>query len=118
LKVYHRQIQTATGAPAQDLPALESIMRELSSGTLDHLSEKAFARLAKKAQRVFAKSKDLFSLRQQHSEIFFKLKSCEQELAAIRQQGDTTKAAEFETKLQHLAKKEEELRTQLLLIAA
>lgn len=118
MKVYHRQIQTATGAPAQDLPALASIMRELSYGTLDHLPEKAFARLAKKAQRVFSESKDLFSLRQQHSEIFFELKKCEQELAAIRQQGATAKATGFETKLQHLAKKEEGLRTQLLSLAA
>lgn len=93
-------------------------MRELSCGTLDHLSDKAFARLAKKAHRVFSESKNLFSLRQQHSEIFFELKSCEQKIAASRQPGSTAKATGLETKLQNLAKKEEELRTQLLSLAA
>jgi hypothetical protein len=118
MKVYHRQIQTATGAPGYELPAFESIMRDLSSGTLDHLSEKEFVQLAKKAQRIFAESKDLFSVRQLHSKVYFELKSCEQELTAIRQQGPTKKAEEFETKLQHLARKEAELRAKLLLLAA
>jgi hypothetical protein len=118
MKVYHRQIQTATGAPAHDLPAIELIMRDLSSGTLDHLSEKEFVRLAKKARCVFAKSKDLFSVRQNHSKVFFDLKSTEQKLTTIRLQGHTKKATELETKLQHLARKEAEFRTKLLSLAA
>jgi hypothetical protein len=74
--------------------------------------------LAKKARRVFAESEDLFSVRQVHSIVFFKLKSCEQELMANRKQGPTKKTAELETKLQDLSKKESKLRTQLLSLAA
>jgi hypothetical protein len=118
LKIYHRQIQTATSAPARDLKALESIMRELSSGTLDHLSEQAFARLARKALRIFNESKDLYGTRQLHSVVFFELKSSEQELAFARRQGATAKAAELEAEIQNLAKKEEKLRNKLLSLAA
>jgi hypothetical protein len=50
--------------------------------------------------------------------VFFKLKSCEQELMANRKQGPTKKTAELETKLQDLSKKESKLRTQLLSLAA
>jgi len=118
LKVYNRQIQAATGAPACNLPALETIMRELSCGTLDHLSEMAFARLAKKALRIFNDSKDLYDTRQLHSVVFFELKASEQLLAFTRREGATAKASQLEAKIQNLAKKEEELRGKLLSLAA
>jgi hypothetical protein len=118
MKVYHCQIQTATGAPAHDLPALELIMRDLSSGTLGHLSEKKFVKLAKNARRVFAESEDLFSVRQLHSKVFFELKSAEQELTSIPLQAATAQAAELKTELQDLANKESELRAKLLSLAA
>jgi len=118
LKVYNRQIQAATGAPAYNLQALETIMRELSCGTLDHLSEMAFARLAKKAMRVFNESKNLYSTRQLHSVVFFELKTSEQHLASARREGATAKAAQLAAVIQNLAKKEEKLRSKLLSLAA
>ena len=118
MKVYHRQIHATTSAPMRDLPALESIMRELSHGTLDHLSEMVFARLAKKALRIFNESKDLYGTRQLHSVVFFELKVSEQHLASARREEAIAKVAQLEAEIQNLTKKEEELRSKLLSLAA
>jgi hypothetical protein len=92
---YAELIAKATGAPAELLPILESIMRdEIFHSTLDWQSAAEFREGARKAHRIYLANPSFYDADRRMRRASFRLMAATRELEQVRDQGATASMIE------------------------